>query len=145
MKINYNKQQIEVSAKVKHFLDADNARLKRDNNKYNEHTTSFDAFTFKKHNLINENTAYEDYLTHEQEVAELNSEPTQDYLKLLREVLRENKNSFTLQQQKIIILRFNKNKSIAEIAKIMGVSKGTMQSYLARICGKIEKLIQKNL
>ena len=145
MKISYNKQQIEVSAKVKHFLDADNARLKRENNRYNEYTTSFDAFTFKKHNLINEKTAYEDYLTYEQEVAELNSQPTQDYLKLLRKVLRENKSSFTLQQQEIIVLRFNKHKSIAEIAKIMSVSKGTMQSYLSRICGKIEKLIQKNL
>lgn len=58
MKISYNKQQIEVSAKVKHFLDAGNARLKREYNRYNEYTTSFDAFTFKKHNLINENRVF---------------------------------------------------------------------------------------
>lgn len=102
-------------------------------------------FTFRKHNLVNENTAYDDYLIHEQEMAELNSKTTQDYLHLLRKVLRENKDSFTLQQQKIIFHRFGKNKSIAEIATIMGVSKGTMQSYLARICGKIEKLMKNNL
>lgn len=162
-RINANaKIEVKVNAKTAHFLknekdkhktltvDEYNTLSKKKQEEYSQ--LKFEKGMVSLNELeekgfeICDSLAIEDSLTlKEYEVRYFQSREYREFRTALKKEIRNVFDKMSVQEKKVMYLRFFKNYSISQVASILGIKKGTAQDYIARGCKHIKYFLDKDI
>lgn len=168
MKINYydhfSKQVIEVqaSAKVVHFIQNERDKNKILNEEEIENLSKKKKEEYYQRDFERDFCSLDEKMengyqpaikrTIEMEIEQREREKrylqSEDYKEFRRKLLQEIKNKMPTMPdyiKKVMYLRFFKEMSISQIGKVLGFTKSTAQSYIARGCKYIKKFLDEDI
>ena len=156
------KIEIEVNSKVAHFLDNEEEKKKKltvdeimklPKQKRDEYMQrEFENDHLSLNQLIDNGFQPCGSGSVEQEIAKkykeekyLNSPEYRKFRKTLNEEIRKVIDIMSEQEKRVMFLRFFREMSLAQIARALGISKGSAQEYVANGCKYIKFFLDKDI
>lgn len=154
--------EVKVNSKTAHFLknekdkyktltnDEYNALSKKKQEEYNQlkfekSMVSLNEMEEKGFEICDSMTVEESITLKEYEIKYLESREYREFRTALKKEIRSVFDKMSAQEKKTMYLRFFKNYSISQIAKVLGIKKGAAQEYLRRGCKHIQYFLDRDI
>lgn len=153
--------ELEVSAKVAHFIENENKKNRRLSNEDFNSLSKKKQEEYSQRQFEQEMTSLDELMSNgfqpscnsieqaiEQQQRErkyLSSPEYRNFRKALRNEIRKVFDIMSEQIQKVMYLRFFKDYSLSQIAKALDIAKGTAQEYVAKGCKYIKYFLDKDI
>lgn len=146
--INKQMIKVEVTPKVAHQLKMTKRQKEIDRAKRKAAGVTFvslDAMIENGHQFASDFDIEKELECREFERKYLNSPEYKRFRNSLRQEIARAMDKMSKTEKQAMFLRFWKEMSIGQIAKTLGIAKGTAQDYLQRGCQKIKKFLEKDI
>ena len=127
-----------------HFLRDDKKRIRK-SRKQDKDNLSLEKLLDKGFQPVGMTSVEKEIAKRNREQRYLNSYDYKKFRKSLQKEIRSKMDKIPDYLKPVMFLRFFKNYSIGQIAKTLGISRGTAQQYIARGCKRISGFLNRDI